>query len=277
MTTVYPFIIRIGPIEITGFGLMMMIGFMVGGWIIDRDLRRRGFNPDFAADIIVAAVVGGVVGAKLWYVGLHGTQALFSRGGLVWYGGFICASLAVILQGIRRKVPFRWNAQLVAPALPAAYALGRIGCLMVGDDYGRPTTLPWGLAFPQGLPPTTAGGMAEFGYVAPAGTDPTTLMAVHPTQLYEIGLMTIAFMVIWKLRDRPLGTGWLFGFYLVLAGAERFLVEFFRLKDDRFFGTFTLAQFTSIALIVTGMALIAVFAGKGRPDPGPYLSGKPAH
>jgi len=273
MTTVYPFIIRIGPLEITGYGIMMMVGFLMGGWLIDKDLRRRGLHPEFAADIVVAAVIGGIVGAKLWYVALHGPEALFSRGGLVWYGGFVGGTLAVIIQGWLKKVPFQWNAQLVAPALAAAYALGRVGCFMVGDDYGVPSTLPWAVKFPQGLPPTTAAGLASFGWQAPPGTDPTTLFAVHPTMLYETVLMTIAFMVLWSLRMRPQGTGWLFGLYLVFAGAERFAVEFLRLKDDRFLAGFTVAQLTSVLLVLTGIGLIGVCRRMGEADPGAYLKG----
>ena len=273
MTTVYPFIIKIGPLEITGYGIMMMVGFLMGGWLIDKDLRRRGMHPEFAADIVVAAVIGGIVGAKLWYVALHGPDALLSRGGLVWYGGFVGGALAVAIQGWLKKVPFRWNAQLVAPALPAAYALGRVGCFMVGDDYGVPSTLPWAVKFPQGLPPTTAAGLASFGWQAPAGTDPTTLFAVHPTMLYETGFMTIAFMVLWSLRMKPYGTGWLFGLYLVFAGGERFAVEFLRLKDDRFLAGFTVAQLTSVLLVLAGMALIAICRRMGEADPGAYLKG----
>jgi phosphatidylglycerol:prolipoprotein diacylglycerol transferase len=274
MTTVYPFVITLGTFEITGFGIMMMIGFLMGGWIIDQDLRRRNLKAEYASDIVLAAVIGGIVGAKLWYVGLHGTDALFSRGGLVWYGGFLGGSLAVVINGWLKKVPFWWTAQLVAPALPAAYALGRVGCFMVGDDYGIPTTLPWAVSFPQGLPPTTVRNLADFGWMPPAGMDPNTVLAVHPTQLYEVGLMTIAFMLIWKLADRPGGTGWLFGLYLTLAGAERFFVELFRAKDDRFLGGFTLAQATSVAILLIGIAIVALRRSAGRTAPGTYLSGK---
>jgi phosphatidylglycerol:prolipoprotein diacylglycerol transferase len=164
----------------------------------------------------------------------------------------------------------------VAPALPAAYALGRVGCFMVGDDYGMPSTVPWAVSFPQGLPPTTAAGLAEFGWQAPAGTDPTTLFAVHPTMLYETALMTIVFMIIWSLRRRPVGTGWLFGLYLVFAGVERFAVEILRLKDDRILGGFTLAQLTSVVLVLTGLILITIFRRMGEAAPGEYLTrGKP--
>jgi phosphatidylglycerol:prolipoprotein diacylglycerol transferase len=271
--TVYPIIFNVGPLQITGYGIMMMVGFLMGGWLIGLELRRRGLREDYAGEIVVAAVIGGIVGAKLWYVGLTGDpQALFSRGGLVWYGGFIGGTLAVILNGIRLKVPTRWTAQLVAPSLAAAYALGRVGCFLVNDDYGRPTDVAWAVRFPQGLPPSTADNMNRlFGIPIPEGVDPTTVLAVHPTQLYEVALMLGAFALLWSLRRREGGTGWLFGLYLVFAGMERFLVEFLRAKDDRMFGSFTLAQLTSVALILTGAYLIAALRGRKEADPGPYL------
>ena len=103
---VYPFIIHLGPLEITGYGIMMMLGFLVGGWLITLELRRRQLREEYSADIVVAAVIGGVIGAKLWYVVLtRDPGALFSRGGLVWYGGFIGGAVAVLLNGWRRRVP----------------------------------------------------------------------------------------------------------------------------------------------------------------------------
>ena len=272
MTTVYPLKIQIGPLEITGFGLMMMASFVVGGWLVAQELKRRRLNDDFAGDVIMGAVVGGIVGAKLWFVALHGADTLFSRGGLVWYGGFFGGCLGVILMSLRRQVPIRFTAQLVAPALPAAYAVGRVGCFMVGDDYGFPTTVPWAVQFPQGLPPTTAGSLAEFGFRIPDGVSPTEVLAVHPTMLYETLIMTVVFMVMWKLRRKPLGTGWLFGLYLALAGAERFFVEFFRAKDDRLLGSFTVAQATSVVVILIGIVVLARLAKAGEAAPGPHLT-----
>ena len=195
--TIYPFVLRLGPVEITGYGLMMMVAFLMGGWLIAIELKRRGLAEDYAADAVAAAVIGGIIGAKLWYVAVtQDMGALFSRGGLVWYGGFIGGTAAVILNGWRLKVPLRWTMQLVAPALPAAYALGRIGCFLVNDDYGRPTDVPWAVKFPHGLPPSTAASMEQlFGIPVPPGTDPSTVLAVHPTQIYEAILMLAAFHV----------------------------------------------------------------------------------
>jgi phosphatidylglycerol:prolipoprotein diacylglycerol transferase len=271
--TIHPFVFSFAGLEITGYGIMMMVGFLAGSWLMALELRRRGLREDYASDVTLGAVIGGIVGAKLWYVALTGDlNTLFSRGGLVWYGGFIGGALGVMLNGWRLRVPLRWTAQLVAPALAAAYALGRVGCFLVNDDYGRPTTLPWGLKFPQGLPPSTAGNMTRlFGIPVPPGTDPSTVLTVHPTQLYEVAAMLVVFAILWKWRTLPRGTGWLFGAYLVFAGIERFLVEILRAKDDRLLGPFTLAQATSVLLVVVGVAVIRRLRGESDLDPGPYL------
>jgi phosphatidylglycerol:prolipoprotein diacylglycerol transferase len=278
--TVYPFIVHLGPLEVTGYGLMLMVAFLMGGWLIARQLRESQLREEYAADIVAAAVIGGIIGAKLWYVALTGDPgALLSRGGLVWYGGFIGGALAVMLNGWRLKVPLRWTMQLVAPALAAAYALGRVGCFLVNDDYGRPTNLPWAVRFPEGLPPSTAGNLHQlFGVPVPAGTDPSRVLAVHPTQLYEVAAMLVAFAILWVLRKRGRPVGWLFGLYLVFAGTERFLVEIVRAKDDRFLGPFTLAQLTSVVLVAIGLALLALWKGGEGPVPGVYLEtgSKPA-
>jgi phosphatidylglycerol---prolipoprotein diacylglyceryl transferase len=272
--TIYPFIVHLGPLEVTGYGLMLMVAFLMGGWLIARQLRERELREEYAADVVAAAVIGGILGAKLWYVALTGDPgALFSRGGLVWYGGFIGGALAVILNGWRLKVPLRWTMQIAAPALAAAYALGRVGCFLVNDDYGRPTSLPWGTKFPEGLPPSTAGNLHQlFGVPVPPGTDPSTVLAVHPTQLYEVIAMLGAFAILWVLRKRANHpVGWLFGLYLVFAGVERFLVEIVRAKDDRFLGPFTLAQLTSVVLVLVGMALLTAWRRGSGPVPGFYL------
>jgi phosphatidylglycerol:prolipoprotein diacylglycerol transferase len=277
--TVYPFVVHLGPLEVTGYGLMLMVAFLMGGWLIARQLREHQLREDYAADMVAAAVIGGIIGAKLWYVALtQDAGSLFSRGGLVWYGGFIGGALAVILNGWRLKVPLRWTMQIGAPALAAAYALGRVGCFLVNDDYGRPTQLPWGMKFPEGLPPSTAGNLRQlFGIPIPPGIDPGTVLAVHPTQLYEVATMLLAFAILWSLRKRGYPVGWLFGLYLVFAGIERFLVEFVRAKDDRLLGSFTLAQLTSVLIIMIGTWLMLRWRRAADPDPGIYLeTGKKA-
>ena len=270
---VFPLQWDLGPLEITGYGLMMMVAFLMGGWLIALQLREAKLKEDYAADMVAAAVIGGIIGAKLWYVALTGDpDALFSRGGLVWYGGFIGGALAVILNSWRLRVPLRWTMQLAAPALAAAYALGRVGCFLVNDDYGRPSSLPWAVKFPEGLPPSTAENLKNlFGIPIPSGVDPATVLAVHPTQIYETLAMLLAFAVLWSLRKAGQPVGWLFGLYLVFAGVERFLVEILRAKDDRFLGPFTLAQLTSAIIVVIGIAILTLWRKGYEPSPGAYL------
>lgn len=283
MINAYPLTFMLGPIEITGFGITMMLVFLVAAWVVDRELKRHGLASDYSGDLVLGAVVGGILGAKIWYAALHGPAALLSREGLVYYGGFLGGALGVMLMGWRRRVPIRWTMHLMAPALAAGYAIGRVGCFVVGDDYGRPTDLPWAVAFPQGAPPSLAGTMAtEFGIPLPAGVSPEQVLAVHPTQLYEVAIMLVVFALLWSWRARPKGTGWLFGAYLVFAGLERFAVEFLRAKDDRFLGGLTYAQGMSVVLVVVGIATWSALAGKVQVDPGEWLrrgggEGKPAN
>jgi phosphatidylglycerol:prolipoprotein diacylglycerol transferase len=118
--------------------------------------------------------------------------------------------------------------------------------------------------FPNGMPPTTAQNLSAWGVEVPPGTDPFEVLAVHPTQLYETALMLFAFWLLWRWRNHSRGTGWLFGLYLVLAGTERFLIEFIRAKDDRFLGHFTLAQAMALGVVVIGIVLASQLGSKGK-------------
>lgn len=250
----------LGTITITSFGVMMALSFLTGFWIVRLELLRKGMDEELAGDVLMGAIVGGIVGAKVYYVLLNWPQTvqdpfgmLFSRAGLVWYGGFIGGAIGVSLAIHRRKAPIPVLADICAPALALAYAVGRMGCFLVGDDYGRPTDSWVGIAFPNGSPPSTAGNLRRmFGVSIPESVPDTAVLAVHPTQLYEIGMSLLIFAILWRLRREPWKAGRLFSLWLALAGVERLIVEFFRAKDDRFFGFLTLAQLISIALIVFG-------------------------
>jgi phosphatidylglycerol:prolipoprotein diacylglycerol transferase len=255
--TIYPLVLHLGPLTVTGYGLMMMVAFLMAGWAIQLDLRARALDEEFAADIVMGAVIGGLVGAKIWYVLLTGEwDALLRRGGFVWYGGFLGGVVGVLIAGWLKKVPVRRTMEICAAPLALGYALGRVGCFLVNDDYGIPSSLPWAMKFPQGLPQTTVAELQRMHVSFPPGTDPLQLVAVHPTQIYETVLMLLAFAWLWRLRNHAHGLGWRFGVYLVLAGAERFLIETVRAKDDRLLGPFTLAQATSTLLVATGVYLM---------------------
>src|SRR5438105_5983194 len=199
--TVYPFVLHLGPIELTGYGLMMMVAFLMAGWAIQLDLRQRALDEDYAADIIIAGVIGGLVGAKLWYVLLtRDPDALFRRGGFGWFGGFLGAVAAILLNGWRRHVAPRFTMEICAAPLALGYALGRVGCFLVNDDYGIPSSVPWAMKFPNGLPPTTVMNLRTMPIPFPAATDWLQLAAVHPTQRYDPAAM---FRVLCSLSRRP--------------------------------------------------------------------------
>lgn len=250
----------IGQITITSFGLMMVAAFLAGNWVMRRRLHELERDPRLADDIMLAALVGGLLGAKLYYVVLHWqlTSAdpvgmLLSRAGLVWYGGLVLGALAVIALVWRRGVSVPFSADLVAPALALGYGLGRIGCFLVGDDYGRPTESWIGIAFPEGSPATTAGNIRRhFGVDLPAGIPDGQVLSVYPTQLFEAAAGLLVFWILWRWRDHPNRAGWLFSVWLLLAGVERLFIEIFRVKDDRILGPLTLAQAISVGLILLG-------------------------
>src|SRR2546428_5513596 len=237
---VYPFTIHLGPLELTGYGVMKMVAFLMAGWAIQLDLRDRGLDEDYAADIIIAGVVGGLVGAKLWYVFLTGeADALFRRGGFVWYGGFLGATAAILLNGWRRCAPARFTAEICAAPLALGYGLGRVGCFLVNDDYGVPTSLPWGMKFPNGLPPTTVQNLQTMGVHFPAGANPTEVVAVHPTQIYETVLMLLVFWWLWRRRNHRHAIRWRFASYLAFSRARRGLIEIVRAQGDPLPGAVT--------------------------------------
>jgi len=271
---VYPILFRfpewfpfLGGEPITTFGVMMLLAFLTAGYVLKAEMLRMGYDAEKAWDLLFMGVIGGVVGARLYYVLLNYPRLvedpagmLFSRGGMVWYGGFALAAGLVLWRARKLKLPMGRITDASAPALALAYGVGRIGCFLVGDDYGRPTDSWVGVAFPNGTPPSTADAISgQFGItVDPALVEQYgQVLPVHPTQLYETGISTLVFFVLWTLRRHQHHAGWLFMVWLACAGAERFVVEIFRAKDDRFFGVLTLAQVISLMLVGVGVVWMA--------------------
>jgi phosphatidylglycerol---prolipoprotein diacylglyceryl transferase len=239
----YPDLFKIGDFVITSFGVMMFLSFLTAAWITGAQLRRYGLPKELAWDMLAWCALGGILGAKLYYLALHWEALvanpmgeILSRGGLVWYGGLIGGVTAYYLQVRARKLPIATMYDATAPALALAYVVGRFGCFLVGDDYGRYTDGPLGIAFPRGAPPSTAENLRLMGEDVPAHIADATVVPVHPTQLYEMALASIMFVILWRVgRKAGLRTGQLFALYMVLYGIERFGIEFVRAKSDRIF------------------------------------------
>ncbi len=236
----YPVLLDLGFFKIYSFGLMLAIAFFTASWLVTRELERRNIQPAHSEGYPLVAMIGGLVGARLYYVAEHLDKlqrdpfwTLFGGTGLTWYGGIAGGALAVLVMAYRNKQSLRNVCDAFAPGLAAAYAIGRIGCQLAGDgDYGIPSDLPWAMAYPNAVVPTT--------------------VAVHPTPVYETLAMGLATWILWSQRTRSWATGGrLFGLYLVFSGVERFLVEFVR-TNAKVAANLSTAQFISIAVIATG-------------------------
>ena len=241
-------------LELKTFGLMFALSFVASGLVVGRRLIELDKPVDWAYEIIFAALLGGLIGAKVWWAidnGEFNPEGLLSGSGLTWYGGAIGGAIGVLLWASRHGMRNLQLLDICAPGLAIGYAVGRVGCQLSGDgDYGEPSDLPWAMAYPDGVVPTDD--------------------EVHPTPMYETFAMGLIGWVLWRLRDafRP---GGLFALYLVLAGLERFLVEFVRRNEAVALGL-TTAQWVSALMIVAGATWLVLLSRRGgisaaRPAP----------
>jgi phosphatidylglycerol---prolipoprotein diacylglyceryl transferase len=245
--------IHLGPLTLQSFGLMLGLSFVVAGVFAAKRLKEIGRPPDWAYEMVFAALVGGIVGARLWSIVENWDEAkddlagsLFSGTGLVFYGGLLGGAIAVIGWAKWRGVLDAKTLDVAAVPLAAAYAVGRIGCQLAGDgDYGKAWDGPWAMAYPDGTVPTTE--------------------TVHPTPVYETLTMGLVAWFLWHIRDR-MRPGGLFALYLVLAGAERFLVEFLR-RNDRVVAGLTVPQLFALAMMVAGGAWLLHMRSTSVPAP----------
>jgi phosphatidylglycerol:prolipoprotein diacylglycerol transferase len=268
---------HIGPLAISPFGVMLMLAFLGAYAQLSWGLKRLGVgDADDASTLMLWAGLSGIVGGKVYYAALYRDwHLLFDRSGLVWYGGFIAGTAAAVWVMRRRRLPVWPTLDAATLGLALGYGIGRIGCFLVGDDYGKPTDLPWGVAFPVGLPPTRAGLLrSELGVQVPASVPDEALLRVHPTQVYETLLaLAIWGIGLWLLRRRP-REGVVASTVLAMLAVERFAVEFLRAKDDRFFGPLTLAQAISLAVLATVLG-IAIRRRGGAPEARPSPAAHP--
>jgi phosphatidylglycerol---prolipoprotein diacylglyceryl transferase len=251
------------------FGMMFALGFLAAGAIIARRLRELGKPEEWAYEMVFAGLLGGLVGARLYWAAQHLGEvsddplgSLFGGTGLVWYGGAL-GGAAFMLTWAKWRGFFELTlADVCAVPLALGYAIGRIGCQLAGDgDYGKAWNGPWAMAYPKGTVPTT--------------------QTVHPTPIYETLTMALVAWALWRLRDR-FRPGILFALYLVLAGTERFLVEFLRRNPEGALGL-TAPQWTSAGMVLVGTAWLAIVARRGgirrvdaRPRPRPVPAPQPA-
>lgn len=247
--------LHLGPLNLPTFGLMVATALLVAAYVLQADFHRRAVRAD-AFLIIGIAGLAGIVGARLYHV-LESPSEFFadpwplliSRFGFAWFGGFLGGFAALLILARRERIPALTFLDACSPAACVGYAIGRIGCLLSGDgDYGIPTTLPWGMSFPNGVVPTTE--------------------RVHPTPLYEFFIWALVALVLWKwgsrlIRNRS-GVGLVFCGYLILTGIARFLIELIRINPRSFLGVSN-AQAASVASILLGIVLLLFFPKSSQP------------
>lgn len=244
------------------FGIFFALNFLCWAAVVARRLKELGKPVDWAYEMLFVSLVGGLVGARLYFVAQNYDQVkgdlvgnLFSGSGLIWYGGLLGGVVAMVAWARWRNFLTLALLDMSGVALALGYAVGRIGCQVSGDgDYGKASDLPWAMGYPHGAVPTAPG------------------VTVQPTPIYETLSMGLFALVLWRLRD-ALRPGALFGIYLVGAGLERFLVEFAR-RNEHVLGVLTAAQIESLTLIVAGAVWLVVLvrrhgtlraAGAARP------------
>jgi phosphatidylglycerol:prolipoprotein diacylglycerol transferase len=246
----YPELFSIFGYSVSSFGVMMAIAFLVGSWITGKRMEEEGLDPDLATTLLIWVMLGGIIGSKLYFAidvslreGRPFFDLLLARDGITWYGGLIMATIVGAIGCRVHGVPIKTFADCAAIAGAVGQSIGRIGCFLVGDDYGRPTDVPWGVTFPNGIQPVY---------------DP-----VHPTQLYEVAwLLTVAGFLWWRRKKSP----FLFGEYIALNGLGRIVIENWRINQQLL--GFTEPQWIGAVLIALGMGGWLYFRRKAQTGEG---------
>jgi phosphatidylglycerol:prolipoprotein diacylglycerol transferase len=247
----------LGPLQLPTFGLMVALALITAAYVLQADFDRRGMNADAFTMITVAGLLG-ILGAKLYHL-LESPAEFFadplplllSRYGFAWFGGFLGGFGALLVMGRRARLSMWEFLDACSPAASFGYAIGRIGCFLSGDgDYGKPTSLPWGMSFPNGVVPTTQ-TCVQWG--SPADC------RVHPAPLYELLVWSAIGLLLWRLGarflKRPGHAGEIFCYYLILTGVARFLVEIIRINPPWILGLSN-AQVASVASVIAGGLLM---------------------
>jgi phosphatidylglycerol:prolipoprotein diacylglycerol transferase len=231
--------VTIAGFTVESFGALVATGVIIGMLIGDKMFREVGYSREYCWSLGAWGLIGGVVGSKLWFVCeriARGDTAdvltlLTARGGVTFYGGLFLGVSLLYICARSYKVSMWHTMHLVAVPMMVAQSIGRIGCFLAGDDYGRPTDLPWGFAFPDGAPPTLA--------------------RVHPTMLYESAWLALGAIVLWRRRHT---SPFLFAEYLVVAGVGRFATEMLRINPP-LLGPLSNAQVIALGSCVVGITL----------------------
>ena len=286
--------------KIPSFGLMVAMAFLICHYFLRKEFNNKKIEEKIIDDIIFYAVLSAIIGSKIYYIIETNSFGLFFKNienifiklfsgnfsgtilelqnfgsGLVFNGGFICALVLIGFYIYKNKLDFLFLTDIVTPYILLGHAIGRIGCFLVGDDYGLPSNLPWAVSFPNGLPETTINTfLTDFSFLNYSRVDlipylvegQNSIISVHPTQIYEMVLYLIGFIFIKSFYSiLNFKKGSIFSIYLILGSFSRFVVEFLRTNERYLFG-FSSAQYISIVMFFVGLILLVYLLIKNKND-----------
>jgi phosphatidylglycerol:prolipoprotein diacylglycerol transferase len=277
-----PVLFHLGPLTVYSFGLMMALGFLAADYVIRLECVRRGYDPEYSSSIVIAAAVMGLVGSRLYailddlptYLADPKTM-IFSGSGFVFYGGMIGGLLGAYLVSRWYRIGFAATIDMCAPALAIGQAIGRMGCQLAGDgDWGLVSNVPWAMAYPRAIVGWNSQTVLKLDdhYQLVSGFFPG--VRVHPAPVYETILYLGVFTILWSMRKTSYPPGRIMYWYLLLGGAARFIVEFWRI-NPRVFYMFSEAQLIAFAMMVLGsVALILTNGKKAQAEGGQQTPGE---
>jgi phosphatidylglycerol:prolipoprotein diacylglycerol transferase len=272
---VHPIAIHIGKLTIHWYGVMIALAFLAGLWTATLRARREKISGERIADVTLWLMVGGILGARIVYVTTYWKEEfagqplseifMIQHGGLVYYGGLIGAITAGAIYIRWKKMPFWKTADVLAPSVALGSFFGRAGCLLNGCCYGRPTSLPWAIQFPNGSYAWSQQFQERtmFQGRLVGANDPS--FPVHPTEIYD-GLLNLALYIFlaWLFRRKKFD-GQIFATYLLCYAVTRSFVEYFRgdYTGLHYHLGLTPAQWIGVPIFVAGLALAAILSRRG--------------
>lgn len=249
----YPILIQLGSFQLRTYGVVVALSFFLALWLSTREAKRKGVDPVLIQDFAFYALLGGLVGARIYFVVFSDPAYFLDRpweilavwhGGLGIIGALFGGALTALWYCRKKNLPFWRLADILAPGIILGQAVGILACLATGDSYGRPTDLAWAIT-----------------YTDPRAMAPRNI-PLHPVEFYEMAAYFLVFLVVWSIRRKSKIEGSVFMTYLAGYGAARLFVEFFRGNPAIFAWGIPAAQVFGVALML--FSIVGFFVLRSR-------------
>jgi len=248
----YPLLFRLGDFSLHTYGVLLAAAFLLAIWVALREARRQGMDTQQVMDLFFYVLIAALIGSRVFYVLTNWHEfrdhpidvVRFWKGGLVFYGGFLCAVVVGTYYVRKHNLNFPQLADLVAPSIALGQAIGRLGCFSAGCCFGKPTDLPWACVF------TSPESLAPLG------------IPLHPTQLYESAATFVIFLALLRMRRREKFQGKLIWYYVLFYAGVRFFLEFLRADPRGFLIPEVLSTSQAIAIPLSILAIAMIWRKK---------------